>query len=136
MFYDIASEWLVFNAKWAICQQYHGENTLYFNEMIMMFALYYINTLGWIYIVLAVSLNLSFSLKQQSVGRHVTPLSTLSWFRANQSFLVLLNAVCLAEEQQIPISIVFSLNSPWLKLTDLPHSGEHANHYTTDGVKE
>ena len=28
---------------------------------------------------------------------------TLSWFRANQSLLFLLNAVCLAEMQQIPI---------------------------------
>jgi hypothetical protein len=30
-------------------------------------------------------------------------LDTLSWFRANQSFLFLLNAACLAEKQQIPI---------------------------------
>ena len=28
---------------------------------------------------------------------------TLSWFRANQSLLLLLNAACLAEKQQIPI---------------------------------
>ena len=28
---------------------------------------------------------------------------TLSWFRANQSLLFLLNAACLAEKQQIPI---------------------------------
>jgi hypothetical protein len=28
---------------------------------------------------------------------------TLSWFRANQSLLFLLNAVCLVEKQQIPI---------------------------------
>jgi hypothetical protein len=28
---------------------------------------------------------------------------TLSWFRVNQSLLFLLNAVCLAEKQQIPI---------------------------------
>jgi hypothetical protein len=43
------------------------------------------------------------SLKQQSAGRHVTPLHTLFWFRATQSLLVLLNAACLAEKQQIPI---------------------------------
>ena len=28
---------------------------------------------------------------------------TLFWFRANQSLLFLLNAVCLAKKQQIPI---------------------------------
>ena len=35
---------------------------------------------------------------------------TLSWFRANQSLLFLLNAVCLAEKEQIPIlwSLVWS----------------------------
>jgi hypothetical protein len=42
--------------------------------MIIMSALYKINTLGWIFIVLAVSLNLSLSLKQQSVDRHAAPL--------------------------------------------------------------
>ena len=30
-------------------------------------------------------------------------LDTLSWLRANQSLVFLLNAVCLAEKQQIPI---------------------------------
>jgi hypothetical protein len=29
---------------------------------------------------------------------------TLFWFRTNQSLLFLLNAACLAEKQQIPIS--------------------------------
>ena len=38
------------------------------------------------------------SLKQQSLH-----LNTLFWFQANQSLLFLLNAVCLAEKQQIPI---------------------------------
>jgi hypothetical protein len=28
------------NAKWAIFQQYHGENNLHFDEMLMKFALY------------------------------------------------------------------------------------------------
>ena len=39
------------------------------------------------------------SLKQQSVCRHVAPLGhILFWFRANQSVLFFLNAVCLAEK--------------------------------------
>ena len=45
----------------------------------------------------------SSSLKQQSAGRHVDPLGHIIWFRANQSLLLILNAVCLAENQQIPI---------------------------------
>jgi hypothetical protein len=34
------SEWLLFNANWAIFQLYHGENKLIFNEMMMRSALY------------------------------------------------------------------------------------------------
>ena len=33
---DRLNEWLVFNIKWTICQQYHGENKLYFVEIMMM----------------------------------------------------------------------------------------------------
>ena len=34
-------------------QLYHGENKLLFNEMMMTFALFYTNTLSWIFILLA-----------------------------------------------------------------------------------
>ena len=34
------SEWFLFNIKWAIFQQYHGENNLHFDEMMKMPALY------------------------------------------------------------------------------------------------
>jgi hypothetical protein len=34
------SEWLLFNANWAIFQLYHGENKLIFNEMMTRSALY------------------------------------------------------------------------------------------------
>jgi len=45
------------------------------------------------------------SLKQQSVSRHIAPLGdTLSWCPAKQSLLLLLNAVRIAEKQQIPIA--------------------------------
>jgi len=43
----------MFNANSIIFQLYHGENKLNFNEMMMRFALYYTNTLIWIFIVLA-----------------------------------------------------------------------------------
>jgi hypothetical protein len=42
----IISEWLLFNANAAICQLYHGESTLIFNEMMMRSALYLINILS------------------------------------------------------------------------------------------
>jgi hypothetical protein len=57
----------------------------------------------------------------------------LPGFRANQFLLFLLNAVCLAEKQQILI-LVFGLTGPWLKLTIYRTWGEHAIHYTTDAV--
>jgi hypothetical protein len=44
-------------------------------------------------------------LKQQSAGRHVIPNSdTLIGFKANQFLFLLLNGVCFAEKQQIPIA--------------------------------
>ena len=87
------SEWLLFNATSAIFQLYHGENKLIFNEMMMRSALYYTNTLSWIFIVLANSPRVDMSLH----------LDTLFWFWDNRSLLFLLNNVCLAEKQQIPI---------------------------------
>ena len=90
------SEWLLFNANSAIFQLYYGENKLLFNEMMMSSALFYNNTLSWSLIVLGHwnnSPRVDMSLHSD----------TLSWIRANQSLLFLLNAVCLAEKQQIPI---------------------------------
>ena len=43
-------------------------------------------------------------LKQESAGRHVIPNSdTLIWFQSNHSAFLLLNGVCFAEKQQMPI---------------------------------
>ena len=60
---------------------------------------------------------------------------TLSWFRANQSLLFLLNAVYSVEKQQIPE--LYSLVWPDLgsKPTIYHPRGKHANHYTTDAVR-
>ena len=58
---------------------------------------------------------------------------TLSWFRANQFLLFLLNAVWLVEKQQIPIS-VFGLPSLGIELTIYHTGGKQASHYTTDAV--
>jgi len=37
---DNEIEWLLCNAKWTICQLYHGENKLHFDEIMMMSALH------------------------------------------------------------------------------------------------
>jgi hypothetical protein len=72
------SEWLFFNANSAIFQLYHGENKLIFNEMMMRSALYQINTLSCIFIVLAHWNN--------SPRIEMLPHSdTLSWFWLNQT---------------------------------------------------
>ena len=95
------SEWLLFNANSVIFQLYYGENKLIFNEMMMTPALYQINMLSWIFIVLAHwnnSPRVDMSLHSD----------TLFWFRANQSLIFLLNAACLAEKQQIPILYSFA----------------------------
>jgi hypothetical protein len=70
------------------------------------------------------------SLRQQSADRHVAPLS---WFRANQSMLFLLNAACLTEKTNTKF-IVFGLTRPGLEPTTYHTRGEHANHYATDIV--
>jgi hypothetical protein len=58
---------------------------------------------------------------------------TLFWFRANPSLLLFLNAVCLAEKQQIPI-LVFGLIRPGLEPTIYHIRGEHGNCCITDVI--
>ena len=60
-------------------------------------------------------------------------LDTLSRFQANQCFLVL-NDVCLAEKQQIPICLVFGLTQSGIELMIYNTRGEHANNYTTGAL--
>jgi hypothetical protein len=118
--WKIVSEWLLFNANSAIFQLYHGENNLIFNDMMMRSALYWTNTQSWIF-------NSASSQKKTSPRIDLSLHSdTLYWFRSNQSSLILLNGVCFAEKQQIPIHIV----------TIYRTRGEHAKHYTTDAVVE
>jgi len=90
------SEWLLFNAKWVIFQLhvYHDEDK--FDEMIIMSDLYQNNTFSWNLVVLALWNNRPLV----DMSLH---LDQLSWFQTKQSLLFLLNALCLAEEQQIPI---------------------------------
>ena len=60
---DWVSEWLLLNANSAIFQLYHGENKLIINEVRFV-----------VDQDAELQLHSSSSLKQQSAGRHVTPL--------------------------------------------------------------
>ena len=90
------SEWFLLKGNSAIFQLYHGENKLIFNEMMIKFALFQTNKLGWFVIALVHCNNcLRVDMSLHS--------DTLIWFRANQSLFLLLHAAWLAEKQQIPI---------------------------------
>ena len=81
--------------------------------------------LSWIFIVLAHWNN--------SPWIDMSPHSdTLSWFRANQSLLFLLDAAY--GEATNSNSIVFGLTRLGLEPTIYRTQDQHANHYTTDAV--
>jgi hypothetical protein len=61
----MVSKWLLFNGKSAVFQVYHGEDKSILNEMMMRSALYWANTLNWIFIVVAH--------RNKSANRHVAP---------------------------------------------------------------
>ena len=50
-------------------------------------------------------------LKQYSAGRHVSPLDILSWFQANPSFLLLLNAAWLVASSRYQYSLWYDPTS-------------------------
>ena len=97
-------------------QLYHDENKLLFNKMT--------NTLSWIFIVLALWNNSP----RVDMLLHT---DTLFWFRADQSLLILLNAVYLAEKKNTNF-IVFGMTRPELESTINRIRSKHANHYATD----
>jgi hypothetical protein len=71
-------------------------NEQYFSYIMVITSLYKTNTLNWIVRSLACrnkSTRVEFPLHS----------NTLSWFRYNQSLLLLLKPACLTEKQQLPI---------------------------------
>ena len=87
---------MLLNANSAIYQLYHGDKQVNFQ---------------WdddeVHFVLDQHAELDFysasSLKNSPRVDMSFHSDTLFWFRSNQSLLLLLNAACLAEKQQIPI---------------------------------
>ena len=92
----------------------------HWDQMMIRSALFHTNTLGWIFIMLAHWNNSP----RVYMSLHA---DTLFWFRANQSLLFLLIAVCLAHKQ-----IVFGLTRAGLEPTVYHTLG--SKHYATDAV--
>ena len=91
--------------------------------------LYYTNTLSWIFNVLA----------DCRPVRVQTCSHTRTHCPDSQSdslcpYSLLLNAVCLAEKQQIPIAQSIVLTRSVVEIAIYGTRAEHGNHYTTDAV--
>ena len=111
-----------FNSNSAFFQLYHCE------EMMMRSALYWTNTLSWIFFY-SVS-----SLKQQSTYRHVSPLAHIILIPRQPDFALSPQCCVLSGEAKNTKFIVFGLTRSWLEPTIYRTRGELANHYTTDPV--
>ena len=89
--YDCLLIWLITPTQ-QFLKLYHGKNKLISNEMMMRSTLYLTNTLS------------AGSLKQQSTDGHVAPLGHINLIPSQPlPVFALINAVCLAEKQQILI---------------------------------
>ena len=119
--HECFSERVLFNTNCTYFQLYLGENKLHSVKWwwLPLCTLYLTNVLNWIFIELAHwnnSPKVDMSLYTD----------TLFWFRAKQSLLLLLDAVCL----------VFRLRRTrvWSTIYRTWSWGDHRNHYTTDAV--
>ena len=81
---NVVSEWLLLNVNSAIVQLYHGENKLVFNKMMMRCALYWTNTLSWVFFIVLAHWDNS---PRVDMSLHS---DTLFWFPANQYLLFFL----------------------------------------------
>ena len=102
------SEYLLFNAKWAICQLYHGENKLHWGDY------------GHVCFVLDQNVQLHFfnacSLKQQPLGRHVAPLEPITLILSKHVFALTLSCWIIRGKAASTNSNVFIWPDQGLKL--------------------
>lgn len=92
-----------FVPTWAIFQLYNGKEKLQFDEIIMMFALYWNNVVSWIFIMQA---------HWHGGYKYAAPLAHfILLFCGSQYLLLLLNSAWLAEKQQMPL-LLFGLIRP------------------------
>jgi hypothetical protein len=79
--YELVSEWLLYNTKWAIFSAISWQDQISFDE-IMISALYYANTLSWTFIVLAYwnkSLWVDMSLHSDTLSRFEP--TNMTWYK-------------------------------------------------------
>ena len=105
------------------------ENKLIFNEMMMRSALYWTNTLSWIFIVLA-HWNNSPRVDMSVNSGHIILIPSQPVFAFSPECCV------LSREATNTNFIVFRLTRPVLKLTIYRTRGKHPNHYTTGAVPD
>jgi hypothetical protein len=113
--HNIWSEWLLFNAKWAIVSYIITKKSYIFiqwDDDHVRFV-QYANMPSLIFIVLAHWSN-SVDMSLHSY--------TLTWFRANRSLMSLLNFACLAEVTNTNWCYNLELNSTEVRSHDLPHT--------------
>jgi hypothetical protein len=119
----VVSAWFLLNAKVAISWL-----TSYISIRCLKARCFVLtNAMRWLFIV---------STYKKPTPRINMPLQsdTLSCFRANQSLLLLLNAVCLVGKQQI--QVLQSLFDPTGVQNTINHTrGEHACHYTNPSMR-
>lgn len=117
----------LFNFNIVICQLYHGQGKLHFDDMTS--ALYLDQNAYYNLLVLAQWHN------RARLEMSLNPY-TLFWFRTNMSMPFSLNAVCLAGKQPMQISLYKIWpdrgSNPVIYCT----RNKHENHYTTDTVLE
>ena len=117
---------LLFNANSAICQLYHGENKLIFNEMMMMLCTMPTCLVGFV--------DSASSPRQQSEDRHVDPLRPIILIPSQPVFALSPECFVLSGEETNTNLIVFGLTSSGSEPTIHCTWGEHASHYTTAAV--
>ena len=93
--------------------------------MMMRSALYWTNTLSWIFIV---------PLKQQSADRHVAPLGHIILIPSQPVFVLSPQCCVLSGEATNTNFIVFGLTLSGLEPTIYRTRGEHANHYNINTI--
>lgn len=103
------------NSKWVVfcltpCEQlfnyiYYGVDKLHLDELVIIPALYYTNTLSWLFIVIA-HCNIS-----PWVDMWLAPLGHIILIQINKFLFLLLNDACWVEEKQIAFLYRFKVDS-------------------------
>jgi hypothetical protein len=121
------SKWLLFNTKWTNFHQYHGENKLRFDEIMMKSTLFYSNALRLIFTVLA----------HWNTGRHACRSTRTHFPDSEPTSLSSYSLIQHAKRKATHTNfIVLGLTRSGLHPTIYRNRVEQTNHYTTDAAWE